>query len=41
MCGAQVQRSKTKVKVMQVRVDGPGAEKNERWDLTEGPESPG
>jgi hypothetical protein len=29
-----------KVKVMWVCVDGPGAVKDERWDLTEGPESP-
>jgi hypothetical protein len=25
-----------KVKVMWVRADGPGAAKDERWDLTEG-----
>jgi hypothetical protein len=28
-----------KVKVMQVHADGPGAVKDERWDLTEGPKS--
>jgi hypothetical protein len=40
VCGAQGQWSMTKVKVMRVRANGPGAVKNERWDLTEGPESP-
>jgi hypothetical protein len=30
-----------KVKVMGVHPDGPGAMKDERCDLTEGPESPG
>jgi hypothetical protein len=30
-----------KLKVMRVHVDGPGAVKDERWELTEGPESPG
>jgi hypothetical protein len=30
-----------KVKVMQVRADGPRAVKDQRWDLTEGPESSG
>jgi hypothetical protein len=34
-CGAQVQWSTTKVKVMPVRADGPGATKDERWDLIE------
>jgi hypothetical protein len=37
-CGAQVRWSTTKV--MRVRVDGPGAAKDERWDLIEGPELP-
>jgi hypothetical protein len=40
-CGAQVLWSTTKVKVMQIRVDRPGAMKDERWDLTEGPELSG
>jgi hypothetical protein len=30
-----------KVKVMRVRADGPGAVKDERFDMTEGPESLG
>jgi hypothetical protein len=30
-----------KVKVMQVHADGPRVVKDERWDLTEGPESTG
>ena len=40
-CGAQVRWSTAKVKVMHVRADGPVATKDERWDLTEGPEKPG
>jgi hypothetical protein len=39
MCGAQGRWSMAKVKVMQVHADGPGAVKDERWDLTEGPKS--
>jgi hypothetical protein len=37
-CGAQGRWSTMKVKVMQVGVDGLEAVKDERWDLTEGPE---
>jgi hypothetical protein len=37
--GAQVRWSTAKVKVMQVRTDGPKATKDERWDLTAEPES--
>jgi hypothetical protein len=39
MCCAtmSVRWSTTKVKVMRVRADGPGAVKDECWDLTEGP----
>jgi hypothetical protein len=40
-CGAQVEWSTTKMKVMRFRVDGLGAVKDECWDLTEGPESLG
>jgi hypothetical protein len=40
-CGTQGQWSTAKVKVMQVHADGPGAVKDERWDLTEGLESLG
>jgi hypothetical protein len=40
-CGAQVRWLTAKVKVMRVRADGLGAVKDEGWDLTEGPESPG
>jgi hypothetical protein len=38
--GAQGRWSTTNVKVMRVRADGPRAAKDERWDLTEGPEKP-
>jgi hypothetical protein len=40
-CGVQVWWSTTKVKGMRAHVDGPGAVKDERWDLTEGPEKLG
>jgi hypothetical protein len=40
-CGAKRWWSMVKVKVMGVHPDGPGAMKDERCDLTEGPESPG
>jgi hypothetical protein len=40
-CGTQIQWWTAKVKVMRVRVNGPGAVKDKRWDLTEGLESPG
>jgi hypothetical protein len=40
-CGAQIRWSTTKVKVIQVHADGPGAMKDERCDLIEGLESPG
>jgi hypothetical protein len=40
-CGAEGWWSIVKVKVMWARVDGPGTVKDEHWDLTEGPESPG
>jgi hypothetical protein len=38
-CGAQGWWSKAEVKIMRVRADGPGAVKDERRDLTEGPGS--
>jgi hypothetical protein len=38
--GAQGWWSMAKVKVMWVRVDGPGSMKDECWDLTEGAEKP-
>jgi hypothetical protein len=41
MCGAHAWWSTVKVKIMRVRVNGLGAVKDERWDLTEGPESSG
>ena len=34
-CGVQRQLSIEKVKVMQVRVDGPGLVKDEHWVLTD------
>jgi hypothetical protein len=40
-CGAQGPWSTTKVKVMRVRADEPGTVKDERLDLTKGPEAPG
>jgi hypothetical protein len=39
-CGAYVRGQMAKVKVIQVRADGPGVAKDEHWDLTEGPEKP-
>jgi hypothetical protein len=40
-CGAQGWWSTAKVKVVQVRANGPGAAKDERWDLVEGLEKRG
>jgi hypothetical protein len=40
-CGALGCWSTAKVKVMWVRADRPRAVKDDRWDLTEGPESSG
>jgi hypothetical protein len=40
-CGAQGQYSTTKVKVMWIHTDGPEATKDERCDLTKGPEKSG
>jgi hypothetical protein len=40
-CRVQVWWSTTKVKVMQVRADGPRVVKDEQWNLTEGPKSLG
>jgi hypothetical protein len=40
-CGAKGRWSTMKVKIMRVGANGPGAVKDEHWELTEGPESPG
>jgi hypothetical protein len=40
-CGAKEWRSIVEVKVMQARVDGPGAMKGECWVLTDESEQPG
>jgi hypothetical protein len=40
-CGAQGWCSMTKVKAIRIRVDGSGAAKDERWDLTKGLEKSG
>jgi hypothetical protein len=37
----QVRWSMAKVKIMRVRANRLGAMKDERWDFTKGPESPG